>query len=370
MKRLPMISALACGAAGLGLLAPPAASARQQKATAPDDAPKTRAFDSREALNEHYEKQFTQLDRQRLADLTALAGKLEGEEAEAAYSELFNLAVARDLYEGAEKAAESYLKEGKGNPQLRGLAAFVDIIAAADREDFDQAIQGLQSFVRGQSGQGNAQAQKLDANTTMTVSQAFLQRLTRAGKYDVARKVCSVLSQDRADPAVQQHFQSRLARLDMIGKPAPPVSGTDIDGEKVSLADLKGKVVLVDFWATWCPPCVAAVPRYNELVEKHGKHGFQVVGVNLDGVREGVTPESAQSTVRRFLVDFRVSWPSVFNGQGPNDFARAYGVTSIPATFLVDRDGKIAQVELSGPDLDRAVASAVGEKAKDSKAGE
>jgi len=68
----------------------------------------------------------------------------------------------------------------------------------------------------------------------------------------------------------------------------------------------------------------------------------------------------ALPVVRRFLIDFRVNWPNVMNGTGGEDFAKAYGVSEIPANFLVDRDGKISRVELSGEDLEKAVAEAVG----------
>ena len=77
---------------------------------------------------------------------------------------------------------------------------------------------------------------------------------------------------------VKSHFGARMARLNLVGKLAPPIAGPDVDGRPVSLADYKGKVVLVDFWATWCPPCVASIPALNTLAQKYHDQGFVIVG--------------------------------------------------------------------------------------------
>ena len=76
------------------------------------------------------------------------------------------------------------------------------------------------------------------------------QRLIRDGRYDSARKVCELACRENAAPALRDHFKDRMTGLDLVGKAAPPITGTDVDGHPVSLADLAGKVVLVDFWAT------------------------------------------------------------------------------------------------------------------------
>jgi thiol-disulfide isomerase/thioredoxin len=152
----------------------------------------------------------------------------------------------------------------------------------------------------------------------------------------------------------------------MIGKPAPAIEGTDVDGRRVRLADLKGKVVLVDFWATWCPPNVAAFPHIRNLVLAHRDAGFAVIGVNLDAVAQDasgkrVDPKEALSTVRWFLLEQRASWPVLF-GDGAEEAARAYGVNEVPANFLIGRDGVVLAVEQTGEALARAIASALGPK--------
>ena len=151
-----------------------------------------------------------------------------------------------------------------------------------------------------------------------------------------------------------------MARLDLLGKPAPSIAGNDVDGKPVSLADLKGKVVLVDFWATWCPPCVASIPALDAMAKKYHDQGFVILGVNVDAMHEDVKdPQAALQVVRRFLVKHRVTWMNVLNGHGVGDFAAAYAVEQIPANFLVGRDGKIVAVEQSGEMLEQAVLHAL-----------
>ncbi len=349
----PATAALIVGLAGL------AAPAQDDAKAAPATA-KVHDFDSRQALSDFYDKQYAEVDRQRIADLAALAPKLKDDEAEAAYSELFHLAVTRDQYDSAEKAAEAFLASGKGSPQTRALASFVNIIAASNRKQYDQALTDLDAFLKGMAASNKPDA-KIDPNLLFAVGEAFLQKLIKAREYDAARKVCRLFVADSMDPQVKEHFASRMKRLAMLGQDAPPIAGTDVDGRKISLADYRGKVVLVDFWATWAPPCVAQMPYYASLQAKYGSKGFQVFGVNVDAAQQqaGKDAGAVSSNVRKFLLGMRVGWPTVMNGRGSQDFAAEYGVTDIPANFLIGKDGKILQVELSDTDLDAAIAKAL-----------
>ena len=322
-------------------------------------------FSTRQELNAHYEQKFADLDKQRIADLGVLAPKLKEAESESVYAELFNLAVTRDQYEAAEKAAIEFLDKGKGTPQTKSLASFVNIIASSNRGQYEEATKDLDLFLKGTTS-ADPNAPKVDPNLIFAVGEAFLQRLIKAGQYGAARKVCNTFVADSMEPAVKAHFAGRLARIEMLGKPAPAISGVDPDNKKVNLADYAGKVVLVDFWATWAPPCQAQMPYYSALRSKYGEKGFEVLGVNVDAANQNVKDKALVApAVRRFLLAMRVSWPTVMNGTGANDFAKSFGVTDIPANFLIDRDGKIIQVELSDIELDKAIDKAVGEERSD-----
>jgi thiol-disulfide isomerase/thioredoxin len=132
-----------------------------------------------------------------------------------------------------------------------------------------------------------------------------------------------------------------------VGEPAD-VEGPTLSGERFDVADQKGKVVLVDFWATWCPPCREELPRLREMRDRLGEKGLLIVGVSLDGSRE---------ELEAFVRKHRLAWPQIFYDQGPryNPIAGKYKVQAIPYTLLVDRDGTIAASGLRGEELEEAV---------------
>lgn len=120
-------------------------------------------------------------------------------------------------------------------------------------------------------------------------------------------------------------------------RPAQEIALPSPDGKKYALSDLKGKVVLVDFWASWCRPCRAANPHVVSLYDKHKNDGFEIFSVSLDGDNKRWADAIKKDNLKwkNHVSDLK-KWQSA-----P---ARAWGVSSIPKTFLIDRDGKIAAV--------------------------
>lgn len=130
------------------------------------------------------------------------------------------------------------------------------------------------------------------------------------------------------------------------GEAAPDFRAVTIDGKEIALSGLRGRVVLIDFWATWCVPCIAELPTIATALEQHGGDGeFVVVGISLDADAD---------VVRRFVAEKSVSWPQIVLGPtGQNEIAKLYNVTGLPATYLIDRDGKIAASYVRGVALHR-----------------
>ena len=115
--------------------------------------------------------------------------------------------------------------------------------------------------------------------------------------------------------------------------PAPAFTLQDLNGKDVSLADFRGKVVIIDFWATWCPPCVKEIPHFIELYEQYKDKGLAMLGISLD--REGA------GVVKAFVQKYQIKYPIMMT-DGKVD--KAFGpITSIPTTFLIDSAGNITK---------------------------
>jgi thiol-disulfide isomerase/thioredoxin len=120
---------------------------------------------------------------------------------------------------------------------------------------------------------------------------------------------------------------------DLVGKELDLV-GTTVEGQPLKWADYRGKVVIVDFWATWCGPCIRELPNVKAMYEKHHKNGFDIVGISLD---------ADQQALADFLEKNPLPWSTVA-GEGTQELATKYGVRGIPTMMLVDQAGKVVAV--------------------------
>ncbi len=133
-----------------------------------------------------------------------------------------------------------------------------------------------------------------------------------------------------------QSVKAASVKPDKERKDAPDFSLKDADGKVVHLSDYKGKVVLLDFWATWCGPCKIEIPWFMEMQRKNKDKGFEVLGIAMD--------DEGWEAVKPFLSDLGVNYRVVI---GSDSTAEMYGgVDALPTTFLIDRTGKIAAVHV------------------------
>lgn len=118
----------------------------------------------------------------------------------------------------------------------------------------------------------------------------------------------------------------------MKGDEAPDFTLSDLNGSDVRLSDLRGKVVLIEFWATWCPPCRESIPAMNEIYKRYNEKGLVILGISVD------KGQNVAEDLRAFVKEYSILYPVLIDSKNINNL---YGVYSIPTTFLIDKDGKV-----------------------------
>ncbi|PYJ83647.1 MAG: hypothetical protein DME22_15270 [Verrucomicrobia bacterium] len=143
----------------------------------------------------------------------------------------------------------------------------------------------------------------------------------------------------------------KAAGAGLVGKPLA-IKFAAVDGRQVDLGNLRGKVVLIDFWATWCVPCVHEVPHVKAVYDQLHPKGFEIVGISFD---------QKKTALQSFVLKEKMTWPQYFDGKGwENQFGVRFGIESIPTMWLVDKKGVLRHID-AREDLEAKVQKLLAE---------
>lgn len=213
----------------------------------------------------------------------------------------------------------------------------------------------------------------------------LVEKLDLVSNIDLYKKVLAELQEVYPNDLYTKQFNSKVLSMEAkinaqpvaIGRPAPEINLPNPNGKKIALSSLKGDVVLLDFWASWCRPCRFANPHVVELYNKYKKKGFNVYNVSLDGLDDRrlamyqnneasiqQATEMERNKWKQAIKEDKLSWKNHVSElrSWSSSVAALYGVTSIPKTFLLDRKGVIRYENLRGEQLEQAIKILLAEK--------
>lgn len=169
------------------------------------------------------------------------------------------------------------------------------------------------------------------AQLLVSTAQAWLDH----GQTDKSRALAEEIIKSNADQEIKSGAEELIKKMNRVGKPLA-LKFTAIDGQQVDLQQMKGKVVLIDFWATWCRPCLAELPKVKAAYEKLHAKGFEIIGLSFD---------EDKAALEKTLKAENMTWPQHFDGEDAGKkWGEEFGITGIPTMWLVDKKGVLREL--------------------------
>ena len=229
--------------------------------------------------------------------------------------------------------------------------------AAGDRDGFRKQLEEVKAFL------AKGPLAPADAQLAATAGQIAEQSGDGKLAADTYESLAKLLAADPQTAGAAKAMQGLVRRLKLVGN-AMQVEGTRLDGKPLQWEKYRGKVVLVDFWATWCGPCMAEIVNIKANYEKYHAKGFDVVGISLD--------QMDRDQLAEFVKKEGVPWTICRDADSASPLADYYGISSIPQLILVGRDGKVVSLNARGealaPLIEKGLAAAGGPAAGDDSA--
>lgn len=282
-------------------------------------------------------------------DSVLLSHTLQGATADVAWAELTNTSHATPTPESWKTSPPSV--EEKIKYFTPYISALIDKAKSfythfpSDKRALDAKLMAFQlSEVTQQWGQTNQQPQFLAVGNLLLKDPALaghdhyviLWKMAQHAPAETARPLLEEIAKGDAPEQLKAAAADLVKKMEMLGKPVT-LQFTAVDGRAVDTSKLKGKVVLLDFWATWCPPCVGEVPNVKKAYDQFHSKGFEVVGISLDEDKDKLT---------QFVSSHAMAWPQYFDGlHWQNKYARQFGISAIPAMWLIDKKGALRNTD-------------------------
>jgi len=274
-------------------------------------------------------------------------------------------AKAKDFYTrfpNHPRAAEAKRKEAEmlrtaermGNTEVTARLAVIDAARAKDpsvpeEERLRLRAAQIEEQARAKAAGGQeAVALEMEQGARTLIAEFPKQTLPYQLLLSAARDLpgergTKIIEETRDNPAAPEHVRESAKALlhshEILGRPLA-LKFTALDGRSVDVEKMRGKVVLVDFWATWCGPCVGELPHVRDAYEKLHPRGFEIVGISFDQNKEALSS---------FVEKEHMPWPQFFDGAGwGNQFGREFGINAIPTMWLVDKKGLLRDQEARG----------------------
>ena len=253
-------------------------------------------------------------------------------------------------------------RAGDAKEELQQLVAKVNAKIQAGKNtepDLADELKGFDTLLaehKGEKTDDVAQILLMKGMLYATVTQdaAKAAEVLKQVKQDYPDTAPAKNADDIIDSLAKEEAANKIQSTLVEGSQFPGFDEKDLEGKPLSVAGYHGKLVMIDFWATWCGPCVHELPNVLKAYGKYHDKGFEIIGVSLDSSKDKLTA---------FLKENKMAWPQYFDGQGwQNKLAAKYGITSIPSTYLLDKEGKIIGKGLRGDALDTALEQALAAK--------
>jgi thiol-disulfide isomerase/thioredoxin len=211
--------------------------------------------------------------------------------------------------------------------QLKEYDTRVDELYKLDESNSPEAIDKFEQGIRVLQRDYPTQA-----NSSMLMMSAIHTR-EHLQQPDKAKALAEEMAAGSSPEPYKKWAKGVIHRLDSLGKPIS-LKFVANDGREVDLSQMKGKVVLVDFWATWCGPCKKELPRVKAAQEKFRAQGFEIIGISCDNDKD---------TLKQFVEKNKIPWPQYLGGQErtKNQFTAEFGINGIPHMLLVDKQGRL-----------------------------